>query len=101
MLLVSLLSHFRNSSEISKAWNNHKQSYVIIYHEISVELLKIKNKDVNVVPQHEAAHVSISKKKKKKRKEREMYSFSWVTATLQLNETEKQWKMNAHNNPPH
>lgn len=38
---------------------------MIIYHEISVELLKIKNKDVNVVPQHEAAHVSISKKKKK------------------------------------
>lgn len=68
MLLFSLLSHFRNSSEISKAWNNHKQSYVIIYHEISVELLKIKNKDVNVVPQHEAAHVSISKKKKKKGK---------------------------------
>ena len=43
---------------------------MIIYREISVELLKIKNKDVNVVPQHEAAHVSISKKKKKK-KERE------------------------------
>lgn len=38
---------------------------MIIYHEISVELLKIKNKDVNVVLQHGAAHVSIRGKKKK------------------------------------
>lgn len=47
----------------------------MIYHEISMELLKIKNKDVTVAPQHEAAHVSISGGKKKKR-EREMHSFN-------------------------
>ena len=37
-----------------------------------MESLKIKNKDVNVAPQHEgAAHVSIGVKKKKKKKKEE------------------------------
>ena len=30
-----------------------------------MELLQIKNKDVNVAPQHEAAHVSISKERER------------------------------------
>lgn len=59
-----------------------------------MELWQIKNKDVNITTQHEAAHVSTSLKRK-----REMHSFNWVTATLQLNETQQ--KMNAQNNSPH
>lgn len=38
---------------------------MIIDHEISMELLQIKNKDINVAPQHETAHVSISKKRER------------------------------------
>lgn len=63
--IFSSLSYFRNSREITKAWNNHKRSCVIIYHEISMELMQIKNKDVNAALQHEAARVSISKRERK------------------------------------
>lgn len=34
-----------------------------------MELLQIKNKDVNVTPQHEAAHVILSKREKERERD--------------------------------